>query len=264
MSTPNLPQIDPAMLELFQSEMDTHIPVLNAGLLALEKGQAGAAEIEAMMRAAHSIKGAARIVGIEPAVRVSHVMEDCFTAAKDKRITLSSDAVDVLLHGVDTLQRVCSPAADAPVGEASVRELVDRLTQVKSGQLPAPSTATTTAAPPPEPVTAEVASGLVAATVRPAEPSVTLPAVFDQQAAASLRNELLDTLRLAPARVQLDFAQVQQLTAEALALLASFVREASRSRQPNAQPAIESRGLSPAVRKVMRAAGLDVSLGVDR
>jgi len=70
MATFDLSQLDPAMLELFQAEMDTHIPVLDQGLLALEKGQAGDREIEAMMRAAHSIKGAARIVGIEPAVRV--------------------------------------------------------------------------------------------------------------------------------------------------------------------------------------------------
>src|SRR5207344_1288905 len=108
-------QIDPAMLELFQAEMDTHIPVLNEGLIALEKGQAGPREIEAMMRAAHSIKGAARIVGIEPAVRVSHVMEDCFTAAKNNSIVLSSDAVDVLLQGVDVLQRICSPQESSSV-----------------------------------------------------------------------------------------------------------------------------------------------------
>jgi two-component system sensor histidine kinase and response regulator WspE len=91
-------QIDPAMLELFQAEMDAHIPALNQGLLALEKSEAGARELEAMMRAAHSIKGAARIVGIEPAVRIAHVMEDCFTAAKDKRIELCSDSMDVLLQ----------------------------------------------------------------------------------------------------------------------------------------------------------------------
>src|SRR3954466_6162554 len=100
-------KLDPAMLELFQAEMDTHIPVLNEGLLALEKGQAGDREIEAMMRAAHSIKGAAKIVGIEPAVRISHAMEDCFTAAKEKTVVLSSDAVDTLLQGVDALQRIC-------------------------------------------------------------------------------------------------------------------------------------------------------------
>src|SRR4029079_5383044 len=120
-------QIDPAMLELFQAEMDAHIPALNQGLLALEKSEAGARELEAMMRAAHSIKGAARIVGMDPAVRIAHVMEDCFTAAKDKRIELSSDSMDVLLQGVDALQRVCSPQEGAALTEAALQELLNRI-----------------------------------------------------------------------------------------------------------------------------------------
>src|SRR5215469_15699425 len=124
-------QIDPSMLELFQAEMDTHIPVLNEGLLALEKGQAGSREIEGMMRAAHSIKGAARIVGIEPAVRVAHAMEDCFTAAKENRISLTSDAVDVLLVGVDALQRICSPAASEPIDEPALADLLKKLAHLK-------------------------------------------------------------------------------------------------------------------------------------
>src|SRR5512136_1847206 len=98
--------VDPALLELFQAEMDTHIPVLSQGLLELEKGRGGEQEIAGMMRAAHSIKGAARIVGIEAAVRLAHAMEDCFTAAKEARIRLTSEAVDVLLQGVDALQRI--------------------------------------------------------------------------------------------------------------------------------------------------------------
>src|SRR4051812_43943229 len=111
------PQIDPAMLELFAAEMDTHIPVLNEGILALEKGQAGAREIEGMMRAAHSIKGAARIVGMDSAVRVAHVMEDCFTAAKENHITLTGDCVDLLLAGVDALQRICAPRSGEPLAD---------------------------------------------------------------------------------------------------------------------------------------------------
>ena len=59
-----------------------------------------------MMRAAHSIKGAGRILGIDPAVRVSHVMEDCFVAAQERRLTLRPDHVDVLLRGVDMLIRL--------------------------------------------------------------------------------------------------------------------------------------------------------------
>src|SRR5262245_11244816 len=164
MAASDSPQIDPAMLELFTAEMDTHIPVLSEGLLALEKGQAGAREIEGMMRAAHSIKGAARIVGIESAVRVAHVMEDCFTAAKENRITLSSDCVDVLLAGVDALQRTCSPQSGEPLMDTARDELIERLTQLKSGQ---------TRAKPAQP------SSAARVEVVSEPPGVALPAAFD-------------------------------------------------------------------------------------
>ncbi|MGH7177785.1 MAG: Hpt domain-containing protein [Tepidisphaeraceae bacterium] len=242
-------QRDPAMLELFQAEMDAHIPALNEGLLALEKGQAGAREIEAMMRAAHSIKGAARIVGIEPAVRVSHVMEDCFTAAKDGRIKLSSDAVDVLLQAVDALQRICSPQESAAIDAGSLQTLLDRIGAVRDGK----------SAP------VSIASGasrdLVAATVHRDEPGVILPAVLDDASASALRRELLDTLSLQPARIRLDFTQVTGLSAPALALLAAFVRQAGHAAPV---PAIETTGVSPTVKSILQTAGLHGAFGLHR
>ena len=48
--------------------------------------------VDELMRASHSIKGAARIVHVEPAVRVAHALEDCFVAAQNRRITLRRTA----------------------------------------------------------------------------------------------------------------------------------------------------------------------------
>ena len=243
-------QVDPALLELFQAEMDTHIPVLNEGLLALEKGQAGGGEFEAMMRAAHSIKGAARIVGIEPAVRVSHAMEDCFTAAKDRRITLSSDSVDVLLRGVDALQRICSASTGEEVTEAALVELLNQLAQLKDGTAPP---AMAKAAPPP-PV-------LAPAQIHGEEPSVALPASFSEESCQSLRRELLAGLASGARRIRLDFAQVSELNAAALALLASF---ASHAAQSQATSKLELCRVGPAVREVIDVAGLNDVLGIGR
>ena len=58
------------------------------------------------MRASHSIKGAARIVQIEPAVKIAHVMEDCFMAAMERTITITPNHIDFLLQGVDFLQSI--------------------------------------------------------------------------------------------------------------------------------------------------------------
>lgn len=231
---------DPGMLELFQAEMDTHIPVLNDGLLALEKGGVDAAQIEAMMRAAHSIKGAARIVGIPAAVRVAHAMEDCFTAAKENRIVLKSEYVDVLLQGTDTLQKICSGKDEAAINADHLQGLIEQIAGVRDGKQSS------------MPV-AEVSKGLVAANVRRDEPSILLPAVLDLKSTDALRRELLDTLRLNPTRIALDFSQVSALTAGALALLVSFVAESARVTPP---PLLFASGASSAVSQVLSVAGL--------
>jgi HPt (histidine-containing phosphotransfer) domain-containing protein len=72
---------DASLLELFSLEAEAQTQVLSAGLMALERNTQ-ADQLEACMRAAHSLKGAARIVGMDAGVSVAHVMEDCLVAPR--------------------------------------------------------------------------------------------------------------------------------------------------------------------------------------
>src|SRR5690242_1404999 len=95
-----------SLIDLFRKEAESQTAVLTQGLLALERDPTAAAQLEALMRAAHSLKGAARIVGIEAAVRVAHAMEDCFVAAQQGRIVLTHWATDRLLQATDLFGRI--------------------------------------------------------------------------------------------------------------------------------------------------------------
>ncbi|WYL97790.2 MAG: response regulator [Gloeotrichia echinulata IR180] len=97
---------DTSMLDLFRLEVEGQANILNEGLLSLESQPQSAKVLESLMRAAHSIKGAARIVAIDAAVNLAHLMEDCFVAAQNHTITLEADDVDVLLQGVDLLLNI--------------------------------------------------------------------------------------------------------------------------------------------------------------
>lgn len=103
---------DSSMMDLFRLEAEAQVAVLNEGLLALESNPESAQALETLMRAAHSIKGSARIVSLDEIVNLAHVMEDCFVAAQNRSITLSPDHVDALLHAVDLLQGI-SQVSDA-------------------------------------------------------------------------------------------------------------------------------------------------------
>src|SRR5689334_5041223 len=105
---------DFSMFDLFRVEVENQAQVLTSGLLALERNPTDADHLEAVMRAAHSLKGAARIVGVEAGVNVAHVMEDCFVAAQGGRLKLHQARIDVLLCGVDLLSRISkTPEAEA-------------------------------------------------------------------------------------------------------------------------------------------------------
>jgi two-component system, chemotaxis family, sensor histidine kinase and response regulator WspE len=95
--------IDPMMLDLFRIELENNSRVLEAGLVGAESDPAPE-KIEPLMRAAHSIKGAARIVGLPAAVTLAHAMEDILSAAQHDKIRLASGHIDLLLKGNDIFQ----------------------------------------------------------------------------------------------------------------------------------------------------------------
>ena len=92
-----------SMLELFRLEAETQTAVLSAGVLAIEELERSPQTVESMMRAAHSLKGAARIVGLDPAVRVAHALEDVFVAAGKGVFRVQPRHADRLLAGIDFL-----------------------------------------------------------------------------------------------------------------------------------------------------------------
>jgi two-component system sensor histidine kinase and response regulator WspE len=110
-----------SMLELFKLEAETQTQVLTTDLLALEREPRAARLLESCMRAAHSLKGAARIIGLNPGVSVTHAMEDCFVAAQSQRLTLSKPQIDLLLRGVDLILKVAT-ANDAQLVAWSERD----------------------------------------------------------------------------------------------------------------------------------------------
>ena len=106
MSQPPPDFSDFTMLELFRVEAENQVAVLNAGLLELEREPGVAKPLEALMRAAHSLKGAGYIVSLPTIARVAHAMEDVFVAAQQEEIQLGKSEVDLLLRGVDFFTQV--------------------------------------------------------------------------------------------------------------------------------------------------------------
>ncbi|RON90472.1 hybrid sensor histidine kinase/response regulator [Pseudomonas fluorescens] len=146
---------DASLLELFSLEAEAQTQVLSSGLLALERNPTQADYLESCMRAAHSLKGAARIVGIDSGVSVAHVMEDCLVSAQEGRLLLRPEHIDALLQGTDLLMRIATPAnaPQVPDIEAYVA-LMGRLLDPSAAPAvaPPPMAELQMQAPPPAPI----------------------------------------------------------------------------------------------------------------
>ncbi|MFZ4731434.1 MAG: hybrid sensor histidine kinase/response regulator [Pirellulales bacterium] len=134
-----------SMLELFRLEAESQTAVLSAGVLAVEAPDRSPRLIESLMRAAHSLKGAARIVGLDPAVRVAHALEDCFVAAGRGAIRVGAEHVDALLSAIDFLSSIA--ADDRPLSADSdwpqrAEAVVARLAGVLEPEAPLAATET--------------------------------------------------------------------------------------------------------------------------
>lgn len=110
--------LDISLLEMFVIELQTHVRVLEQGLVRAE-GNAPGDLLECLMRAAHSIKGAARMVALDAAVKLGHAMEDLLTAAQRREIVLTPPRVDGLLQASDFFSRL---SASPPSGIAAQLE----------------------------------------------------------------------------------------------------------------------------------------------
>jgi two-component system sensor histidine kinase and response regulator WspE len=94
------------LFELFKSEVETHGAAMNAGLLQLEGNVSDPGPIAGLMRAAHSIKGAARVVGIDVVVSLAHEMEDAMVRVQKGLEVCTPQRVDQLLQGTDLLTQL--------------------------------------------------------------------------------------------------------------------------------------------------------------
>jgi two-component system sensor histidine kinase and response regulator WspE len=234
---------DFSLLDLFREEVRSHTATLSAGLLELE-ASASPQKIEPLMRAAHSIKGAARIVGLDAAVGLAHVLEDAFVAAGQGRIAITPADVDVFLQGTDLLAGLAQiTEATAPewgrVHQAELTDLNARIAAIAAGQPSAPPPPSAPAARPVEPAEAPAPPKLAVEEAPPASAPVPvdLPALPEGPIVPGEDHPLFDLFR-------------EEVRSQTVALVAGLQVLA----QPGAE--LDANGLAQAVHSIKGAARL--------
>ncbi|HLP88358.1 MAG TPA: hybrid sensor histidine kinase/response regulator [Nostocaceae cyanobacterium] len=244
-----------SLLDLFSMEVKTQVAVMNDCLLALEKQPQPTEELTILMRAAHSIKGAARIVQINPVVDLAHVMEDYFSAVKVGKLHINPNVIDVLLQTLDLFLVIadhCSSNGGAPLSSAIYEQTQSFIAQIhqilETNLFTAPTVVKvvdkTTASlqpivvekPIPDKITASV-QPLVIEEPIPDKITANSPPLFTEE---TLKESLpITAVPLHPEEVQLNQNQLMRVSKEVLNQLMALAGE-SLVESKRLEPIIES------------------------
>jgi two-component system, chemotaxis family, sensor histidine kinase and response regulator PixL len=89
--------------QFFVEEVPELLQVIEEGLLTL-RSERSPSKLHELMRAAHSLKGGAAIVGLEGIITIAHRLEDIFRALYDETVKIDADLEGLLLQAYDCLR----------------------------------------------------------------------------------------------------------------------------------------------------------------
>ncbi|MFH1413371.1 MAG: Hpt domain-containing protein [Candidatus Omnitrophota bacterium] len=92
------------LLRLFESEAEKHLEKLNNGLLNLKKSPEDLEQIKAVFRETHTLKGSAKLLGIDEISQISQAVEDIFANLEAKKIKFSSGLADSIFKALDLIK----------------------------------------------------------------------------------------------------------------------------------------------------------------
>ncbi len=91
-------------LAIFAGEAGEHVAALRQGILALEEGGGAQERLHALLRSAHTLKGAARMLDLGAVARLTHALEDHLKDLEAGIRPCSPETIDLLLLATDALE----------------------------------------------------------------------------------------------------------------------------------------------------------------
>ena len=95
---------DQELLREFINESNEHLQNIENGVLVLEEQPADADTLNSIFRAFHTFKGGSGFLNLTPIKSLAHELESLLDAARQHKLTITSEIIDLILQGGDTLK----------------------------------------------------------------------------------------------------------------------------------------------------------------
>ena len=127
-------------LDEFISETEEHINTINTNLLQLESefkqtGEVSEECINAIFRAAHTIKGLSGMLGFDNIQKLTHAMEDLMGEIRQGNLPVSTEIVDLLFQGLDVLSQQLEDVKNTGTTEIFPEDLINKLREAAKGEV---------------------------------------------------------------------------------------------------------------------------------
>jgi two-component system chemotaxis sensor kinase CheA len=159
--------MEQSLIDTFLLEAREQLEAMENGLLRAEGGDCDEECVNAIFRAAHTIKGSGGMFGFEPVVRFTHTMESVLDRVRDGEVPLGSELTGLLLDCCDHLGLLVEETAAGREVDSAAASLGGQLSArlgAYLNQAPAPAVASPVATVPPAPSFTADGSGALAAT----------------------------------------------------------------------------------------------------
>lgn len=142
--------------QVFFEESEEHLAAMESLLLGLDLEQPDSEDLNAIFRAAHSIKGSSGTFGFTDLAEVTHILESLLDRLRKNELVLRADMVDAFLAAGDLLKTMLAAhrrsEADIRAGLGDIDPQAVAAVCARLNQLVANTSPAAVVAPPPAPV----------------------------------------------------------------------------------------------------------------
>ncbi|MDX9706691.1 MAG: chemotaxis protein CheW [Azospira sp.] len=128
--------------QVFFEETEEHLAAMESLLLGLDVDAPDDEQLNAIFRAAHSIKGSSGTFGFTDLAEVTHVLENLLDRIRKHELALRTDMVDAFLEAGDTLKAMLAAhQGGEPVASDAVSRVCDKLRALTADAVPVAASA---------------------------------------------------------------------------------------------------------------------------